>query len=120
MDMQKINAMREGGKILGTLLAELKDYVDVGMTKRQLDAWVRQKSPTLAPTSLMMICQKNFLALLCISVNVRVSSRGSKIRITPSKMATRFPSTSLLDTKVITPMPPSLPLWEKPIQLSSK
>ena len=38
MDMQKINAMREGGKILGTLLAELKDYVDVGMTKRQLDA----------------------------------------------------------------------------------
>ena len=52
MDMQKINAMREGGKILGTLLAELKDYVDVGMTKRQLDAWVR-----------MMICQKNFLAL---------------------------------------------------------
>ena len=43
MDIQKITAMREGGKILGTILAELRDYVDVGMTKRQLDAWVRKK-----------------------------------------------------------------------------
>ena len=43
MDMVKISAMREGGKILGEILAELHDYVDVGMTKRELDRWTRQK-----------------------------------------------------------------------------
>ncbi len=39
---QKIAAMREGGKILGNLLRDLKEYVKPGMTGKQVDAWVRQ------------------------------------------------------------------------------
>ena len=40
MDIQKITAMREGGKILGTILAELRDYVDVDMTNNLLRDYV--------------------------------------------------------------------------------
>ena len=43
MDKAKIEAMREGGKILGEILRDLREYVAVGMTKRELDAWVRQQ-----------------------------------------------------------------------------
>ena len=69
MDIQKITAMREGGKILGTILAELRDYVDVGMTKRQLDAWVRKKiTDAGAIVSYDQLPQK-FPGAICISVN---------------------------------------------------
>ena len=69
MDIQKITAMREGGKILGTILAELRDHVDVGMTKRQLDAWVRKKiTDAGAIVSYDQLPQK-FPGAICISVN---------------------------------------------------
>ena len=69
MDMQKINAMREGGKILGTLLAELRDHVDVGMTKRQLDAWVRQKITDAGAHVSYDDLPEKFPGAICISVN---------------------------------------------------
>ena len=37
MDEQKISAMREGGKILGNLLRDLKAYVKPGMTGKEID-----------------------------------------------------------------------------------
>ena len=43
MDKAKIEAMREGGKILGEILRDLREYVTVGMTKREMDVWVRQQ-----------------------------------------------------------------------------
>ena len=39
MDNEKITAMREGGKILGNLLADLKKYVKPGMSEKEIDAW---------------------------------------------------------------------------------
>ena len=39
---EKIEAMREGGKILGNLLKDLKGYVQPGMTGKEIDAWVRK------------------------------------------------------------------------------
>lgn len=40
---KKITAMREGGKILGNLLRDLKEYVKPGMTGKEIDAWVRKE-----------------------------------------------------------------------------
>ena len=40
---EKITAMREGGKILGNLLKDLKNHVKPGMTGKEIDAWVRQE-----------------------------------------------------------------------------
>ena len=40
---EKITAMREGGKILGNLLRDLKNYVKPGMTGKEVDAWVRKE-----------------------------------------------------------------------------
>ena len=39
----KITAMRKGGKILGNLLRDLKNYVKPGMTGKEIDAWVRKE-----------------------------------------------------------------------------
>ena len=43
MESKKIQAMREGGRILGRLLADLKEYVKPGMTGKEVDAWVRSE-----------------------------------------------------------------------------
>jgi len=40
---EKIIAMREGGKIMGNLLRDLKSYVKPGMTGKEVDAWVRKE-----------------------------------------------------------------------------
>ena len=40
---QKITAMREGGKILGNLLKDLKAHVKPGMTGKEIDEWVRKE-----------------------------------------------------------------------------
>ena len=43
MDLEKITAMRAGGKILGQLLADLKNHVKPGMSEKEIDAWVREQ-----------------------------------------------------------------------------
>ena len=43
MANDKIQAMREGGRILGNLLRDLKEYVKPGMTGKEVDAWVRKE-----------------------------------------------------------------------------
>ena len=43
MDEKKINAMRKGGKILGNILRDLKEYVKPGMSEKEVDEWVRDE-----------------------------------------------------------------------------
>lgn len=69
MDMEKITAMREGGKILGEILAELREYADVGMTKRELDAWTRKKIESRGASCSYDELEENFPGCICISVN---------------------------------------------------
>ena len=71
MDMAKISAMREGGKILGEILAELRDYVDVGMTKRELDRWTRQKIESRGATCSYDELEEPFPGCICISVVIK-------------------------------------------------
>ena len=66
---QKITAMREGGKILGNLLKDLKNYVKPGMTGKQIDAWVRQEIVKRGAGVAYDMLNDEFPGAICISVN---------------------------------------------------
>ena len=71
MDQQKIQAMREGGKILGNLLRDLKAYVKPGMTGKEIDAWVRKEIVRRGAEVAYDMLPKDeaFPGASCISVN---------------------------------------------------
>lgn len=66
---QKIAAMREGGKILGNLLRDLKAYVQPGMTGKEIDAWVRQEIVARGAEVAYDFLEEKFPGAICISVN---------------------------------------------------
>ena len=66
---QKIAAMRAGGKILGNLLQDLKDYVKPGMTGKQIDAWVRKEIIKRGAGVAYDMLDDEFPGAICISVN---------------------------------------------------
>ena len=65
----KITAMREGGKILGNLLRDLKNYVKPGMTDKQIDAWVRKEIIARGAGVAYDMLDEEFPGAICISVN---------------------------------------------------
>jgi methionyl aminopeptidase len=71
MNEQKICAMREGGKILGNLLRDLKAYVKPGMTGKEIDAWVREEiTKRGAGVAYDMLPKSEFFpGAICISIN---------------------------------------------------
>lgn len=66
---EKITAMREGGKILGNLLKDLKNYVKPGMTGKEIDAWVREEIVKRGAEVAYDMLDENFPGAICISVN---------------------------------------------------
>lgn len=66
---EKITAMREGGKILGGLLKDLQEYVQPGMTGRQIDAWVREQIVARGAGVAYDELEEKFPGAICISVN---------------------------------------------------
>ena len=66
---QKISAMREGGKILGNLLRDLKNYVQPGMTGKEVDAWVRKEITKRGAEVAYDMLDYEFPGAICISVN---------------------------------------------------
>lgn len=66
---EQIAAMREGGKILGTILGSLKQYVKVGMTGYDVDTWVAAEIKRLGATPTYKEPVPDFPAVICISVN---------------------------------------------------
>lgn len=66
---EQIQAMREGGKILATILDGLKSYVQVGMTGREVDSWVANEITRLGATATYKEPIPNFPGVICISVN---------------------------------------------------
>ena len=65
----KITAMREGGKILGNLLRDLKAYVKPGMTGKQIDAWVREQITARGAKVAYDMLDEPFPGAICISIN---------------------------------------------------
>ncbi len=66
---EKITAMREGGKIMGNLLKDLKDYVKPGMTGKEIDAWVRHEIVARGALVSYDMLEEDFPGSICISVN---------------------------------------------------
>lgn len=66
---EKVVAMREGGKILGKLLLDLKAYVRPGMTGKEVDAWVRSEIVKRGAEVAYDDPELNFPGAICISVN---------------------------------------------------
>ena len=71
MDEKKVKAMREGGKILGGILRDLKEYVKPGMSEKEIDAWVRQEIVARGAGVAydMLPKEEEFPGAICISVN---------------------------------------------------
>ncbi|MFZ2544824.1 MAG: type I methionyl aminopeptidase [Candidatus Saccharimonadales bacterium] len=66
---EQIVAMREGGKILATVLDGLKKYVTVDMTGLDIDNWVDNEIRRLGATPTYKEPVPNFPGVICISVN---------------------------------------------------
>ena len=69
MNQKKIKAMREGGRILGKLLADLKEYVKPGMSEKEIDAWVRDEVIKRGATVAYDELEEEFPGAICISTN---------------------------------------------------
>ncbi len=65
----EIDAMREGGKILATIFRDLKQYVQVGMSELEIDAWVAGQIKKHGATATYKTAEVNFPGVICISVN---------------------------------------------------
>ncbi len=66
---KKIVAMREGGKILGNLLKDLRGYVKPGMTGLEIDDWVRKEIVKRGAGVAYDMLEEEFPGAICISVN---------------------------------------------------
>ena len=66
---EKIAAMRAGGKIMGNLLKDLKNYVKPGMTGTEIDAWVRKEIIKRGAEVSYDMLEEKFPGSICISVN---------------------------------------------------
>jgi len=66
---RKIEAMREGGRILGKILGELKSYVQVGMNELDIDKWVAEKIVAAGAEVAYYEEDPGFAGAICISVN---------------------------------------------------
>jgi len=65
----EVQAMRDGGKILATILTELKKYVVVGMSELEADTWVEDKIKSMGAGVTYKTPEVNFPNAICISTN---------------------------------------------------
>lgn len=68
----QIQAMREGGKILATILRDLKEYVQPGMSEVEIDTWVGKQIEKHGAIATYKTSEVNFPAHICISVNEQI------------------------------------------------
>ena len=66
---KKITAMRVGGKILGNLLKDMREYVAPGRTGKEIDAWVRAEIEKRGAQVAYDYLEEKFPGAICISVN---------------------------------------------------
>lgn len=65
----EIEAMRQGGKILATILVNLKKHVVVGMSELEADAWVESEIKKMGAIVTYKTPEVNFPSAICISTN---------------------------------------------------
>lgn len=67
--LAEIDAMREGGRILATILDGLKKYVSVGMSELEANSWVENEIKALGAIATYKTPEVNFPSVICISTN---------------------------------------------------
>ena len=65
----QIDAMRQGGKILASILDELKKHVVIGMSEIEADAWVEKEIKKHGAVATYKTAEVNFPKVICISTN---------------------------------------------------
>lgn len=65
----EIEAMREGGKILATILGDLRQQVKVGVSGLEIDDWVEKQIISHGAVVTYKTPEVNFPKSICISVN---------------------------------------------------
>ena len=68
----EIQAMREGGKILAQLFADLRSRVKPGVTEKEIDAWVTEEIRKRGAVATYKTSEVNFPASICISTNDKI------------------------------------------------
>ncbi|MEO7904464.1 MAG: M24 family metallopeptidase, partial [Candidatus Saccharimonadales bacterium] len=66
---EQMQAMRECGKILATIYADLKEYVQIGMTELEADAWVSAEIKRHGAVATYKTDEVQFPNSICISTN---------------------------------------------------
>lgn len=64
--------MREGGKILATILSDLKAYVQPGMSEIDIDTWVGKQIKKHGAIATYKTSEVNFVGNICISLNDQI------------------------------------------------
>lgn len=77
----EIQAMRDGGKILAEILAELREYVEAGMNCLEIDKWVEAKILANGAAPSYYEDSTRFPGAICISVNEEFVHTPPKDRI---------------------------------------
>lgn len=67
--LAEIDAMREGGKLLASILGGLKNQLAVGMTGLDVDMWVAAEIKRVGAEATYKTSEVNFPGVICISVN---------------------------------------------------
>lgn len=70
--LEQIEAMRQGGKILAGIYADLREHVQVGMSEKEVDAWVNAEIISRGATPTYREPVPNFPGAICISVNEEI------------------------------------------------
>lgn len=68
----QIQAMRDGGKILATILRDVQQYVQPGMTELEVDVWVASEIQRHGAIATYKTSEVGFPATICISTNEQI------------------------------------------------
>lgn len=68
----EIESMRQGGRILAQIFAELRDFTHAGLTKIEIDSFVAKKIKQYGVIATYQTAEVGFPGVICISVNDEV------------------------------------------------
>ena len=69
---EELDAMREGGKIIAQLFADLKAQVKPGVSEKEIDAWVTEEIAAHGAIATYRTDEVKFPASICISTNDKI------------------------------------------------
>lgn len=68
----QLDAMREGGRILARIFDDIRRYVRVGLSEKDIDAFVAGKIKAYGAEATYQTNEVNFPGVICISVNEEI------------------------------------------------